>query len=217
MFSNFVGIKGQHPRFTLIYCKGRKEGRKETDIASSSRNASSHCGKLSKRNSHGSWFARDTSSSRRRDYRRDTFLLVYVETRKLLLPPRLGKGLAPGGGAFDQGALNINYIITHFRIVAPRGKRRPGPGCERLGRRTKRTRHRPRDVSSPRRRCSTGHWVHNRASLAIPGTVDGAAHGPRSRDRGPACPRRPSLQHLPTHEYTHISENFCFARTRVRT
>lgn len=89
----------------------------------------------------------------------------------------------------------------HFHTVAPRGRRRPGPGCERLYRRTKQTRRQRRDGNSPRRRCSIEHWARNRASLSILGTVDGAAHGPRSRDRGPACPRRPSLQHSDTSDW----------------
>lgn len=111
-------------------------------------------------------------------------------------PPTSAKLFPRPAPRLSIKALNINYIITHFHTVAPRGRRRPGPGCERLYRRTKQTRRQRRDGNSPRRRCSIEHWARNRASLSILGTVDGAAHGPRSRDRGPACPRRPSLQHL---------------------
>jgi len=88
---------------------------------------------------------------------------------------------------------------TYCRIVAPRWKRRLGRDYGPLSCRRTNSRRAPpwRGVRCLRRRCWIGHQQHrNRAVLSIPGTADGAAHGPHSSGRGPTCPRCPSLQHL---------------------
>lgn len=93
--------------------------------------------------------------------------------------------------------------VTYCRTIAPKWKQRLDRDYVRLLQQTNSTRTPLHDVRYLHHRYWIEHWLHNRAVLSIPGTVDGAVHGPHLHDRGPTYPRCPSLQHL-----QQMSDNF---------